>query len=165
MPQFGVRSYALLSRPPLVYHRSGLTARLACIRHAASVHPEPGSNSPSRPHDQPTPKEAGQPNLRIRNQQTMTLARIMKSASKKSLPSSEEPGRGGLRPSSETYKALAFNTLLSSQETDTHHPTIHNEPSSGATHPTYQTPTRRQTRDSEEQRFRQKGSSPSGRPP
>jgi len=34
------------------------------------------------------------------------------------------PGRGGLRPSSETYKALAFNTLLSSQETDTHHPTI-----------------------------------------
>jgi hypothetical protein len=62
----------------------------------------------------------------------------MKSASKKSLPSSEEPGRGGLRPSSETYKALAFNTLLSSQETDTHHPTIHNEPSSGATLLTYQ---------------------------
>ena len=25
-----------------------LTARLACIRHAASVHPEPGSNSPKK---------------------------------------------------------------------------------------------------------------------
>ena len=24
----------------------GLTVRLACVRHAASVHPEPGSNSP-----------------------------------------------------------------------------------------------------------------------
>ena len=27
----------------------GLTARLACVKHAASVRPEPGSNSPSRP--------------------------------------------------------------------------------------------------------------------
>ena len=26
----------------------GLTVRLACVRHAASVHPEPGSNSPYR---------------------------------------------------------------------------------------------------------------------
>ena len=25
--------------------------RLACVRHAASVRPEPGSNSPSRPQD------------------------------------------------------------------------------------------------------------------
>ena len=24
----------------------GLTARLACVKHAASIHPEPGSNSP-----------------------------------------------------------------------------------------------------------------------
>ena len=27
---------------------AGLTVRLACVRHAASVHPEPGSNSPSK---------------------------------------------------------------------------------------------------------------------
>ena len=55
IPQFGVRSYVLLTRPPLVYFHTtleflqvqseSLTARLACIRHAASVHPEPGSNS------------------------------------------------------------------------------------------------------------------------
>ena len=29
-----------------MYPRRGLTARLACVRHAASVHSEPGSNSP-----------------------------------------------------------------------------------------------------------------------
>jgi hypothetical protein len=29
-----------------VYPRRGLTVRLACVKHAASVRPEPGSNSP-----------------------------------------------------------------------------------------------------------------------
>ena len=40
----------LLSRPPLDWHhlRSANPARLACIRHAASVYPEPGSNSPKK---------------------------------------------------------------------------------------------------------------------
>ena len=36
----------LLTRSPLVYPRKGLTVRLACVKHAASVRPEPGSNSP-----------------------------------------------------------------------------------------------------------------------
>ena len=40
---WGVDSCALLTRSPLSdLHR---TARLACLRHTASVHPEPGSNS------------------------------------------------------------------------------------------------------------------------
>jgi hypothetical protein len=39
----------LLTRSPLVYPRRGLTARLACVKHAASVRPEPGSNSPQKP--------------------------------------------------------------------------------------------------------------------
>ena len=44
----GQVTYVLLTRSPL---DSGKQAslplvRLACIRHAASVHPEPGSNSP-----------------------------------------------------------------------------------------------------------------------
>src|SRR5690606_2690010 len=30
----------------------GLTARLACVKHAASVRPEPGSNSPTKPSPQ-----------------------------------------------------------------------------------------------------------------
>jgi hypothetical protein len=35
----------LLTRPPLINPRRDLFARLACVRHAASVRPEPGSNS------------------------------------------------------------------------------------------------------------------------
>jgi hypothetical protein len=55
IPHFKVDSYVLLSRPLLVYFAQNtqkikylvqsLTAQLACIRHAASVYPEPGSNS------------------------------------------------------------------------------------------------------------------------
>ncbi len=41
--------YALLTRAPVVSEVQALpvTPRLACIRPAASVHPEPGSNSSS----------------------------------------------------------------------------------------------------------------------
>jgi len=35
--------HVLLTRPPL---RLKALVRLACIKHTASVHPEPGSNSP-----------------------------------------------------------------------------------------------------------------------
>ncbi len=38
----------LLTRSPLEYPRRGLSARLACVKHAASVRPEPGSNSPTK---------------------------------------------------------------------------------------------------------------------
>ena len=38
-------SHALLTRSPLSNHRSNYPVRLACVRHAASVRPEPGSNS------------------------------------------------------------------------------------------------------------------------
>ena len=51
----GQVAHALLTRPPLGCHlfqaeqalpfRYGCHVRLACVRHAASVHPEPGSNS------------------------------------------------------------------------------------------------------------------------
>ena len=41
-------AYVLLTRPPLSCPRRNNSARLACIRHAASVRPEPGSNSPKR---------------------------------------------------------------------------------------------------------------------
>ena len=47
----GQVTHALLTRPPLSIsslNRSFIPrflARLACVRHAASVHPEPGSNS------------------------------------------------------------------------------------------------------------------------
>lgn len=42
----GQVTHVLLTRSPLVYPQKGLTVRLACVKHAASVRPEPGSNSP-----------------------------------------------------------------------------------------------------------------------
>ena len=39
-------AHALLTLSPLDYRRNGNRARLACLIHAASVHSEPGSNSP-----------------------------------------------------------------------------------------------------------------------
>jgi hypothetical protein len=38
----------LLTRSPLEHPQRGLSARLACVKHAASVRPEPGSNSPKK---------------------------------------------------------------------------------------------------------------------
>ncbi len=48
-PSSGQVAYVLLTHSPLglpSYCYKGNLVRLACIRHAASVHPEPGSNSP-----------------------------------------------------------------------------------------------------------------------
>ena len=45
--------YVLLTRSPLSFSGASTRknfARLACIRHAASVRPEPGSNSPTTTH-------------------------------------------------------------------------------------------------------------------
>jgi hypothetical protein len=47
----------LLTRSPLEYPRKGLSARLACVKHAASVRPEPGSNSPKRTQTQQPNKQ------------------------------------------------------------------------------------------------------------
>ena len=47
----GQVAHVLLTRSPLGLHRYCYRmdpARLACVKHAASVRPEPGSNSPSR---------------------------------------------------------------------------------------------------------------------
>ena len=47
----------LLTRSPLEHPQAGLSVRLACVKHAASVRPEPGSNSPSNAYNQ-TPKRS-----------------------------------------------------------------------------------------------------------
>ena len=50
-PCLGQIAHALLTRPPLEHEPSSrnlpfhVPARLACVKHAASVRPEPGSNS------------------------------------------------------------------------------------------------------------------------
>ena len=59
----------LLTRPPLTLEEQAprLFARLACIRHAASVHPEPGSNSPTKT------KNIGSSQKTIQQKQTPTI--------------------------------------------------------------------------------------------
>ena len=62
----GQISYVLRTRPPLSTPRKGLPVRLACVRHAANVHPEPGSNSPFVSHrsctcTSPAPRHQGPP--------------------------------------------------------------------------------------------------------
>ena len=54
----GQIAHVLLTRSPLVYSRRSLTARLACVKHAASVRPEPGSNSPLKSVDIRSPRRA-----------------------------------------------------------------------------------------------------------
>ena len=44
-PCLGQIAHALLTRPPLEHLLLNVLARLACVKHAASVRPEPGSNS------------------------------------------------------------------------------------------------------------------------
>ena len=62
----GQITHVLLTRSPLEYPRKGLSVRLACVKHAASVRPEPESNSPNKnPHTQ---KGAG----RIQIQKNLT---------------------------------------------------------------------------------------------
>src|SRR6476620_6973847 len=56
----GQIAHVLLTRSPLVYSRRSLTARLACVKHAASVRPEPGSNSPLNSYNHPTRKLSSQ---------------------------------------------------------------------------------------------------------
>ena len=59
----GQVTHVLLTRSPLVHPKKrGLTVRLACVKHAASVRPEPGSNSPLKKqhpanptHNRPNP--------------------------------------------------------------------------------------------------------------
>ena len=65
----GQVAHVLLTRSPLgtsqCCHQLAL-ARLACVMHAASVHPEPGSNSPSEistPEPPPAPRRRRDPGL------------------------------------------------------------------------------------------------------
>ncbi len=48
IPHFRVGTHVFLTRPPLAPLLREKRVRLACVRHAASVYPEPGSNSPSK---------------------------------------------------------------------------------------------------------------------
>ena len=81
--------------------------RLACVKHAASVRPEPGSNSPLNDCCQAAPKD-GPGNQKPNHERYMAVS-VRRGP--------ETRLDGGLY----IVNALAFSTLLSSQETDAHH--------------------------------------------
>ena len=74
----GQVTHVLLTRSPLVHPKKrGLTVRLACVKHAASVRPEPGSNSPLKKqhpanptHNQAKPTRHQKINKEPNHQQT-----------------------------------------------------------------------------------------------
>ena len=65
----GQVTHVLLTRSPLIHtHQKGrrFTVRLACVKHAASVRPEPGSNSPNKTNKQaPTNHKHSQPEPKV----------------------------------------------------------------------------------------------------
>jgi hypothetical protein len=93
----------------------GLSARLACVKHAASVRPEPGSNSPLNAYKQPQAQTRG-----------LSTYRDPRTNGNRSWPSCETSPRQNREPAPLTRfvqinNALAFSTLLSSQGADAHH--------------------------------------------
>ena len=75
----GQITHVLLTRSPLEHphHKSnaGLSVRLACVKHAASVRPEPGSNSPKKQKNKTGKKQRNQQN---KNKQQQTLMLVFK---------------------------------------------------------------------------------------
>ncbi len=103
----GQITHVLLTRSPLEYPRKGLSVRLACVKHAASVRPEPGSNSPNK---NPPPHRARQ----NPNQKNLTTSKkTPKNWHQKNRP----PTREVKRRQKTTTKTKPPNTLLSSQTT------------------------------------------------
>src|SRR5699024_173344 len=49
----GQVTHVILTRSPLIHPQQAgsFSVRLACVKHAASVHPEPGSNSPYKTYE------------------------------------------------------------------------------------------------------------------
>ena len=102
----GQITHVLLTRSPLEYPRKGLSVRLACVKHAASVRPEPESNSPNK-NLAPTGK------AEFESEQSDLTKRHQKLASKKTTPQ-----HGKIRAwQKNNNKQKPPNTLLSSQTT------------------------------------------------
>ena len=71
----GQVTHVLLTRSPLIQNQQAgpFTVRLACVKHAASVRPEPGSNSPNKTNKikpQPTINSQPEPTVSTTVQKT-----------------------------------------------------------------------------------------------
>src|SRR3982751_6572499 len=101
----GQVTHVLLTRSPLEYPQRGLSARLACVKHAASVRPEPGSNSPTKLVEN------------LSWQQTIVCHQRNPRNTKPDHPEKNSPAHAT------GYKSIGTgltSTLLSSQTTNTH---------------------------------------------
>ena len=94
----GQVAHVLLTRSPLTTQQAEQSVRLACVKHAASVRPEPGSNSPTRTIPANRPEHRHYPVVRTIHQ-----------------PHNTTPHKR-----MQTLHGTDQCTLLSSQRTDTH---------------------------------------------
>ena len=116
----GQIAHVLLTRSPLVYSRRSLTARLACVKHAASVRPEPGSNSPLNYFRRPA--EARAPifgDVPARDRITDMLSESSFFLPKEP-PTSTPRGAGRCQSDGYQTNSSTFGTLLSSQGSSAH---------------------------------------------
>jgi hypothetical protein len=129
----GQIAHVLLTRSPLVYSRRSLTARLACVKHAASVRPEPGSNSPlksiKQTTTQPPQKREGQSSVRqySRESQQEPPTHTKKAQASGLLKgiinkTPDQPQKAGPTPCRLALQinSSTFGTLLSSQGSSAH---------------------------------------------
>ena len=105
----GQITHVLLTRSPLEYPQRSLSARLACVKHAASVRPEPGSNSPSKNNEKQNPSI---------NKQLTKKQSICPSQPKKPPPPPKKEGSDEVKTNK--LHRHKHGTLLSSQTSDTH---------------------------------------------
>src|SRR5271156_960415 len=103
----GQITHVLLTRSPLEYLRRDLSVRLACVKHAASVRPEPESNSPNK--NNPS-RETGE----FESEKSDLTKRHQKLASKNATTPAHGECLGAVK---KQQKTKTPNTLLSSQTT------------------------------------------------
>ena len=131
-PSEGQITHVLLTRSPLEYPRRSLSARLACVKHAASVRPEPGSNSPlknnTHNHNQ-RPRSMGKKSqlparnkhLAIRQNHCLTKETIHHQLPHPH-PKRHRQDHSQQKTGHNKLIRRLFDTLLSSQESDAHRP-------------------------------------------
>src|ERR1035437_5619103 len=119
----GQVTHVLLTRSPLITQEQApkITVRLARVKHAASVRPEPGSNSPLMFKPQHPKNRAKGKNKPRRVTDSSRAERVKLTQflfNQRKTRSTQQPKGHPCKPRSNL--ASIFGTLLSSQESDAH---------------------------------------------
>jgi hypothetical protein len=131
-PSEGQITHVLLTRSPLEYPRRSLSARLACVKHAASVRPEPGSNSPlknnTHNHNPKRPRSMGKKSQLPARNKHLAISPESLPYQRNHQPPTPPPNPKARQDQSQQKTGhnklirRLFDTLLSSQESDAHRP-------------------------------------------